>query len=113
MAISAIPHIDPSVKFVGVSKLRDLNAAKLRSNNETTYVLQDNDQPVAVLLSYDMYLLMQQQLLQGRVNTIEMLTNEKEFEALKSGLQDLNAGRVRPFSDVEAEVKTKNDKTKP
>jgi len=108
MLPSTIPMIDPAVKFVGVSKLRDLSAAKLRDSSETTYVLQDNDQPLAVLLSYEKYLLIQQQLQQGMVSTIEMLTNEREFLSVKTGIDDVVAGRTRPISDVKSRSKVKN-----
>ena len=110
MATSTIPVIDPAVRFVGVSKLRDLNATKLRDSADITYVLQDNDQPLAVLLSYDKYLMIQQQLQQGMLNTIEMLTNEEELQGVRSGLEDVVAGRTRPFSQIKASLKAKNGK---
>ena len=106
--ISAIPVIDPDVKFVGVSKLRDLNATKLRDNAQTTYVFQDNDQPLAVLLSYDRYLEMQSQL-EGVVGLLEMLTDEKEKEGVTAGLHDAGAGRVKSFSQIKAALRGSND----
>ena len=106
--ISAIPVIDPDVKFVGVSKLRDLNATKLRDNAQTTYVFQDNDQPLAVLLSYDRYLTMQSQL-EGIVALLEVLTDEKERDGLVAGLQDFSSGRAKPFSQIKAALKGTND----
>lgn len=59
--VEDFPTIDPSVKHVGVSKLRGLNADKLRENTDT-YVIQDNEQPLAVLLTYDKFLAMQEKL---------------------------------------------------
>ena len=111
MFTSGIPTIDPAVKFVGVSKLRDLNAARLRDNSDTTYVFQDNDQPLAVLISYDKYLLIQQQLHEGMANTVEMFTNAQELQGVKAGLHDLAAGRTKPFSKVKAELKAKHEAT--
>ncbi len=106
--ISAIPVIDPDVKFVGVSKLRDLNATKLRDIAQTTYVFQDKDQPLAVLLSYDRYLEMQSQL-EGVVGLLEMLTNEKEREGVMAGLHDSAAGRAKSFSQIKAALRGNND----
>jgi len=106
--ISAIPVIDPDVKFVGVSKLRDLNATKLRDNAQTMYVFQDNDQPLAVLLSYDRYLTMQNQL-EGVVGLLEILTSEKERDGVVAGLQDSTAGRVKSFSQIKAALRGNND----
>jgi hypothetical protein len=106
--ISAIPVIDPDVRFVGVSKLRDMNATKLRDNAQTTYVFQDNDQPLAVLLSYDRYLTIQSQL-DGVVGLLEMLTNDKEREGVVAGLHDVTAGRFKPFSQVKAALRGRND----
>jgi hypothetical protein len=100
MASCAIPIIDPAVKFLGVSKLRDFNATKLRDSSDSTYVFQENDQPLAVLLSYDRYLVIQQQLQQGRVNTVDLLTNEEEFKGVREGLDDIMRGRIKPLSQV-------------
>lgn len=103
MALSAIPIIDPSVKHVGVSKLRGLNATKLKESKDTL-VIQDNDKPLAVLLSYDNFLLMQQQYV-SVINTIEMLTDDTETKALAAGLDDLRNGRTRSFDEIEADLK--------
>jgi hypothetical protein len=51
--------IDPRVKYVGVSKLRQLNADALRKLGDTVFVLQDSDGPIAVLLSYKMFMQIQ------------------------------------------------------
>ncbi len=106
--ISAIPVIDPDVKFVGVSKLRDLNASKLRDNAQTTYVFQDNDQPLAVLVSYERFLTMQTQL-EGVVALLEMLTDEKERDGVVAGLHDSGNGRIKPFSQIKAALKGTTD----
>jgi PHD/YefM family antitoxin component YafN of YafNO toxin-antitoxin module len=106
MAAGAIPIIDPNVKHVGVSKLRELNATKLRENDQTTLVIQDNDNPLAVLLSYERYLIIQQQLL-AVYNTLELVTDEKERKGLIAGLADLRAGNVRPFAQIDAELERK------
>src|SRR5262249_5929977 len=56
MSSCALPNIDPNIKHVGVSKLRGLNASKLKEHTEDTLVIQENDKPLAVLLSYDRFL---------------------------------------------------------
>ena len=102
MTLPPIPVIDPSVRHVGVSKLRELNVAKLRQNDETL-VIQDNDQPLAVLLAYDKFLEMQQ-LLTCVLNTIDLLMEKSEVEGVRAALEDLKAGRVRPLAEIEAEL---------
>lgn len=56
-----IPYIDPDVAFVGVSKLRSLNAETLRALDRTL-VIQDGESPLAVLVSYEQFMEMQLQL---------------------------------------------------
>lgn len=100
--MGAIPHIDTSIRHVGVSKLRELNVAKLRQSEETL-VIQDNDQPLAVLLAYDKFLEMQQ-MLTSMLNTIDLFTEKQETEGLLAALEDVKAGRVRSLADIEAEL---------
>lgn len=54
------PDIDPRIKHVGVSKLRDLNATALREMSDSIYVFRDGDDPLSVMVSYEQYLKMQQ-----------------------------------------------------
>ena len=79
MATCAIPNIDPNVKHVGVSKLRDLNASKLKEQTEETLVIQENDIPLAVLLSYKRYQVIREEL-DAMVSMIELLANETEHK---------------------------------
>jgi hypothetical protein len=60
-SLASVPYIDPNVEHVGVSRLRELNATKLRQF-EKTLVIRDNDTPLAVLLTYEQFLNMQRQL---------------------------------------------------
>jgi PHD/YefM family antitoxin component YafN of YafNO toxin-antitoxin module len=106
MANSAIPVIDPTVRHVGVSKLRELNATKLKETKDETLVIQDNDTPVAVLLSYEKFMIMQGQLM-AIFNTLELMTDDVERTGLVAGLADLRAGRVQTFEDIEAELEKK------
>ena len=50
------PNIDPRVKAVGVSKLHDMNASTLNELGDSVYLIQSNDVPIAVLISYKMAL---------------------------------------------------------
>jgi PHD/YefM family antitoxin component YafN of YafNO toxin-antitoxin module len=94
------PVIDPSIKHVGVSKLRELNAAKLRATQDT-FVIQDNNTPLAVLLTYDKFLTMQDQLM-SVLNTLELLSDKSELAGVLAGVKDMRAGRVRSLADIEA-----------
>ena len=98
-----IPRIDPSVKHIGVSKLRGLNASKLKDNAET-FVIQENDKPLAVLLSYEKFLIIQEQL-ESFINVIELLYDQEEVKGVRNGLDDVRAGRTRSLADIRAELK--------
>jgi translation initiation factor IF-3 len=56
-----IPYLDPSVQHVGISRLRALNVTQLRELDKTL-VIQDNDKPLAVLLRYERFMAMQEQI---------------------------------------------------
>lgn len=58
---ASIPYLDPNVQHVGISKLRTLNVAQLRALDKTL-VIQDNDEPLAILLKYDQFLAMQERM---------------------------------------------------
>jgi lipid A disaccharide synthetase len=103
MAGTAIPNIDPNVRFVGVSKLRDLNASKLREQDEQTLVIQENDTPLSVLLPYKRYLEIKREF-EAMLNMIEMLTNENERKGLLAAFEDINAGRFRTLADIDADL---------
>jgi hypothetical protein len=98
-AARSFPVIDPNVKHVGVSKLRELNATKLRDLDKTL-VIQDDDTPLAVVLSYEQYLDMQAER-ENIIATLEALF-EKDGKSsdLITALQQTRAGNVKPFSLV-------------
>jgi PHD/YefM family antitoxin component YafN of YafNO toxin-antitoxin module len=98
------PYIDSSVKHVGVSKLRGLNADKLRDTTDTFVIQDPNDKPLAVLLTYDKYLAMQDELM-SVARTVEMLSDSAEAAAFKAGLEDVRAGRVRSLDEIDKELK--------
>jgi len=107
---TCVPYIDPNVEHVGVSRLRTLNATNLR-NFGKTLVIQDNNTPLAVLLTYDQFLLMQRQL-QGVLETVELLTDEDERVALLDGLAAIRAGKSRPLSEIRAALEEKTKQAK-
>jgi hypothetical protein len=98
-----VPYIDPNVEHVGVSRLRTLNATNLRHFNKAL-VIQDNDTPLAVLLSYDQFLLMQNQL-QAVLETVEVITDQEEKSALVDGLRAVSEGKTKPLSEIRAALK--------
>jgi hypothetical protein len=98
------PYIDSSVKHVGVSKLRGLNADKLRETTDTFVIQDPNDKPLAVLLTYDKFLAMQEEL-EAVARTVEMLSDNAEATAFKAGLEDVRAGRVRSLDEIDKELK--------
>jgi|GEM_PF-865658 len=104
---SGIPRIDPNVQYVGVTKLRTLNATNLQGLNKTL-VIQDNEQPLAVVISYNKFLEMQSER-ERILATIEILTNKEESIALRAGLQDAIDGRTEPISKIRGELKKKGD----
>jgi translation initiation factor IF-3 len=57
----SIPYVDPTVQHVGISRLRALNVSQLRALDKTL-VIQDNDEPLAVLLKYEHFLAMQERI---------------------------------------------------
>ena len=87
----SMPHyIDPTVEHVGVSKLRQLNAANL-GKLKKMLVIQDNDQALAVVVRYEQYLIMQNQL-EAALKMIQAFKSR----ALDQGLKDASAGRLTP-----------------
>ena len=100
------PYIDASVKHVGVSKLRGLNADKLRDSTDTLVIQDPNDQPLAVLLTYEKFLAMQDEL-EAVARTVEMLSDNAEAAAFKEGLEAMRAGRYRSLDAIDEELNKK------
>jgi len=103
MATGAFPDIDPQIKYVGVSKLRDLNAAKLREQTDETFVIQENDTPLSVLFSYQRYQQMRAEF-NSLLNTVEMLGSDVERKGVMAAFEDIHAGRVRSLEEIEADM---------
>jgi hypothetical protein len=101
-------YINPRVRTVGVSKLRTLHASKLR-DMDNTLVIQENDQPLAVLLNYDEYLAMQQQLM-AVLETQSVLSDKEETADIVSGIDDVNTGKTKPIAEVRRSLEKKKEK---
>lgn len=56
-----IPTLDPRVRYRGVSELRKLNTERLR-DLEGLLVIQDNDEPLAVIVPIKTFMEMQELL---------------------------------------------------
>jgi hypothetical protein len=108
MSSSNIPYIDPNVQHVGVSKLRSLNATQLREIDKTL-VIQENDQPLAVLLKYEEFLIMQQQLM-SVLDTIAVLADDAELAGIMAGVAEMNGGKTRSIAEIRASLKNKKEK---
>jgi hypothetical protein len=57
----SIPYLDPTVQHVGISRLRALNVTQLRDLDKAL-VIQDNDNPLAVLVKYEQLMAMQERM---------------------------------------------------
>ena len=98
-----IPLIDPNVKYLGVSKLRKLSASSLKETNDT-FVIQENDTPLAVLVSFEKFLLIQEKLM-SVLNTIELVTSKADMDGVSAGLAAVADGRTRSLAEIRAEMK--------
>ena len=96
------PMIDPRVEYVGASKLRSLNTGNL-GKLKKMLVIQDNDTPLAVLLNYEQYLIMQNKF-QSMLRLMELIKNSKETAGLLAGLRDAAQGQSVDFGDIEANL---------
>lgn len=90
-----IPFVDPNVEHVGVTKLRSFNATNL-GELQKMLVIQDNDRPLAVMMSYEQYLAIQRKLREA-LDALEVLGRKESEEALRRGLKDAAEGRVSPI----------------
>lgn len=93
-----IPVIDPNVQYVGVSKLRKLNAGNLHTLDKTL-VIQDDDKPLAVILKFDQFLEMQKER-NAILATLETIFSEEDRTALVAALRAAHSGSTKPDSEV-------------
>jgi hypothetical protein len=92
-----MPHyIDPTVEHVGVSKLRQLTATNLGKMNNML-VVRENDTALAVVIRYEQYLKMQNQL-EDALRTIQGY----HTEGLAQGIQDAATGKIKRMREVDS-----------
>lgn len=97
--------IDPRIEYVGASRLRTLNTSNL-GKLEKTLVIQDNDTPLAVLLNYDQYMMLQNKLQQA-LDRIEVLSSNEAANALRAGFDDIEKGHHTSLSEIDPAFKVK------
>ena len=101
-----IPVIDPNVQYVGVSKLRTLNADRLHSLDKTL-VIQDDDKPLAVVLSFQQFMEMQKERSRA-LATLEAVLSERS--GLISALHQAQTGKTKSLEAVRKSTKKGNHK---
>lgn len=108
--MNSIPnsYVNPNVRTVGVSKLRSLNATQLRDMDKTL-VIQENNEPVAVLLKYEEYLAMQEKML-SVIDAQSILSDKNAANSILSGRADAKAGNTRSIEDVRESINRNNPK---
>jgi PHD/YefM family antitoxin component YafN of YafNO toxin-antitoxin module len=100
-----MPFIDPNVEHVGVARLRRLDGKSLRKKiDKKALVIREHDDPIAVLLSYEQYLSIQNQM-KAVMETFEILSTSEEVQMLLAGLQDPGAGRSRSIEEIRKALK--------
>ena len=99
--IEGVPYIDTSVEHVGVSKLRTLNATNLKKVQKALVVQDTNDAPLAVLMKYEQFLIMQNKL-QEALRTVELLSNRNNISGV--ALKDVSEGQAIPLSEIDPEL---------
>lgn len=81
-------YIDTTVEHIGVSRLRQLNAKNLGKLTKML-VVQDGDTALAVVIQYERYLAMQNQLEQA-LRTIQMLSEIGIDQTLVDPIMEAN-----------------------
>lgn len=107
MPIIPNSYVNPNVRTVGVSKLRSLNATQLRDIDKTI-VIQENDQPLAVLVKYEEFMAMQKQLLAALEQAL--LSDKSTVEAVLNGRGDVKSGNTRTLDEIRDSLKKQKEK---
>ncbi len=100
--IDGVPYIDTSISDIGVSQLRKLNATELRKSKKTL-VVRENNVPLAVVLKYEQFLVMQNKL-EAALKTVDLLTKQKDVQAVIEALKDAAQGKGVDLSEIAPEV---------
>jgi len=96
-----MPVIDARVKHVGVSRLRRLDGKSLKRDvsDNKALVIRERDEPLAVLLSYEQYLIIQNKL-NAVVETLDIISRSEEAQMLIAGLREVKAGNTKSLDDI-------------
>ena len=100
--IEGVPYIDASISDIGVSQLRKLNATELRKTKKTL-VVRENNVPLAVVLKYEQFLVMQNKL-EAALKTVDLLTKRKDAQAVIDALKDVAEGKGTDLSAIAPEL---------
>jgi PHD/YefM family antitoxin component YafN of YafNO toxin-antitoxin module len=100
--VEGVPYIDTTITDIGVSQLRKLNATDLREAKKTL-VVRDNNEPLAVVLKYEQFLVMQNKL-EAALKTVDLLTKRKDAQAVLEALQDAAKGKGVELSEISPEL---------
>ena len=100
--IEGVPYIDTSISDIGVSQLRKLNATSLRKSKKT-FVVRDNNVPLAVVLKYEQFLAMQGKL-EAAQKLVDLFAKRPDVKALIESLKDASEGGGRDLSEIAPEL---------
>ena len=103
--LNDVPYIDTSISDIGVSQLRKLNATELRKTKKTL-VVRDNNVPLAVILKYEQFLVMQNKL-EAALKTVDLLTKGTDTQAVIQSLMDALKGKGVDLEEIAPELMTK------
>ena len=98
-----IPRVDPRVQYVGVSKLRTLNATNLHLLDKTLVIQDTDDKPLAVVLSFEQFLEMQNER-DKILRTLETVLSE-DGPDLIAALRDASNDNTKPLSEVRKKLR--------
>jgi PHD/YefM family antitoxin component YafN of YafNO toxin-antitoxin module len=99
----SIPQIDRDVEYLGVSNLRKLDSKRLREYGGKLLVIQEHSKRLAVLLSYEKFLILQDQL-NTVMETLELLSDSEEFQAMLTALAEAKAGKKKSIDQIREEL---------
>lgn len=99
-----MPTIDRNVETVGISGLRKLDRKRLKSfDSNKMLVIQDHNTPLAVVLGYEKYLILQDQL-KAMMETFEIFSDPDEFKQLIEGYAQALGGRSRGIAKIRKDL---------
>lgn len=101
-----LPIINRNIEHVGLSGLKKLDKKRLREVDDKNkmLVIQDHNTPLAVLLSYEKYLIIQDQL-QAVMETVDLFGDLDELRGVIAGLQDVLDGKTKSLEEIRKSLK--------